>query len=79
MESILPFSVPELTSLKHYPDTLYFRGDAELLKRPKISIIGTRHPNQYTRSVTYELAKNVIFNKKRECTLISDNQEISHV
>jgi DNA processing protein len=59
MESIVPFSVPELTSLKHSPYALYFRGNAELLKRPKISIIGTRHPNQYTRSVTYELAKKL--------------------
>lgn len=59
MESILPFSVPELTSLKHYPDALYFRGKSELLKRPKISIIGTRHPNQYTRSITYEIAKKL--------------------
>ena len=78
MYTTLPFNIPELSSMKHYPDQLYYRGELELLYRPKISIVGTRRPNPYTRAITFELAKNVISNKKRECTLISDNGGISH-
>lgn len=70
--------IPELESMKRYPEQLYYRGSLQLLNRPKISIVGTRRPNPYTRSMTFELSKNVISNKKRECTLISDNGGVSH-
>ena len=79
MEQLLPYTLPELESMKRYPEKLYYRGRTELLKEPKISIVGSRRPNPYTRAIAFELSKNVIFNKKRECTLISDNQEVSHV
>ncbi|MDD5716243.1 MAG: DNA-processing protein DprA [Sulfuricurvum sp.] len=64
--------------MKRYPEKLYSRGNLNLLTQPKISIVGTRRPNPYTRAITFELSKNVISNKKRECTLISDNGGISH-
>lgn len=78
MHSTLPFIVPELSSMKRYPEELYYRGNVELLHRPKISIVGTRRPNPYTRAMTLELSRNVISNKKRECTLISDNGGVRH-
>jgi len=59
MHTTLPFSIPELSSMKHYPDQLYYRGDLRLLYRPKISIVGTRRPNPYTRAITFELAKKL--------------------
>ena len=74
----LPFKINELDCMKKYPESLYYKGSLDLLCRPKISIVGTRRPNPYTRALTLELSKNVISNKKRECTLISDNEGISH-
>lgn len=61
MYTTLPFNIPELSSMKHYPDQLYYRGELELLYRPKISIVGTRRPNPYTRAITFELAKKLSF------------------
>lgn len=78
MLSTISFPIGELQSVKKYPDKLYYKGSLDLLYRPKISIVGTRRPNPYTRAITLELSKNVISNKKRECTLISDNEGISH-
>jgi DNA processing protein len=78
MHNCVPFLIPELSSLKRIPEKLYYRGDLGILNRPKISIVGTRRPNPYTRAITLELSKNVISNKKRECTLISDNRGVSH-
>ncbi len=78
MNDTIHFDIPELSSMKRYPETLYYRGSLDLLHRPKVSIVGTRRPNPYTRAITQELSKNVISNKKRECTLISDNGGVSH-
>jgi DNA processing protein len=61
MEKVLPFTVAELACMKQYPEKLYYRGNLELLQRPKVSIVGTRRPNPYTRAMTYEISKNVIF------------------
>jgi DNA processing protein len=49
--------IPALESMKTYPTTLFYRGDLRLLKRPKVSIVGTRRPSNYTRQFTYTLAK----------------------
>lgn len=59
MHNTLPFSIPELTSMKRYPEELYYRGNVELLNRPKISIVGTRRPNPYTRAMTLELSRKL--------------------
>jgi DNA processing protein len=61
MYTILPFNIPELSSMKRYPEQLYYRGNLELLNHPKISIVGTRRPNPYTRAITFELAKKLSF------------------
>ena len=48
--------LPELESMKIYPETLYYLGNRELLKRPKVSIVGTRKPTPYTQMQTHMLA-----------------------
>jgi DNA processing protein len=49
--------ITELDSMKKYPSELFYRGDLSLLKRPKVSIVGTRRPMNYTREYTYQLSK----------------------
>jgi DNA processing protein len=55
----IPFTISELQSVKKYPDTLYYKGSLDLLSRPKVSIVGTRRPNPYTRAITLELSKKL--------------------
>lgn len=59
MFDTIPFLIDELGLMTQYPTNLYYKGSLELLLRPKISIVGTRRPNPYTRSITYELAKKL--------------------
>lgn len=59
MEMHIPSVVPELEAMKHYPQMLYYKGSSGLLSRPKISIVGTRRPNPYTRAMTFELSKKL--------------------
>lgn len=59
MFNAVPHRITELESMQNYPKSLDYKGSLELLSRPKISIVGTRRPNPYTRSSTYELAKKL--------------------
>lgn len=59
MNNEISFTIPELSSMKRYPEKLYYRGDLGLLQSPKISIVGTRRPNPYTRAITFELSKKL--------------------
>lgn len=59
MHTMIDFLIPELESMKKYPELLYYRGNPELLFRPKISIVGSRRPNPYTRAMIYELSKKL--------------------
>lgn len=43
-------------AMKKEPKEIFFRGDIALLHRPKVSIVGTRKPTQYTRQMTADLA-----------------------
>ncbi len=52
----MTFKVQELSSMKKYPPNLYFKGEASLLQKKKVSIVGSRKPNQYARNKTQELA-----------------------
>ena len=47
----------ELESMKKYPKELYFIGNQNLLERPKVSIVGTRRPSNYTKNFTFSLAQ----------------------
>ena len=48
--------IDNLEAMKKYPTTLFYKGDLDLLNRPKVSIVGTRRPSNYTRQCTYTLA-----------------------
>ncbi len=59
MHTTIDFLLPELSIMKRYPEKLYYKGNLGVLSRPKISIVGTRRPNPYTRAITYELSKKL--------------------
>jgi DNA processing protein len=61
MFDTVPCHIDELEGMANYPKSLYYKGRLELLQRPKISIVGTRRPNPYTRALTHELAKKLSF------------------
>jgi DNA processing protein len=61
MEKIVDFEIEELKNLKNRPQSLFYKGNLELLKKPKISIVGTRRPSLYTQSLTHQLAQNLSF------------------
>lgn len=54
--------IDELSSMKKYPSKLFYKGDLELLKRKKISIVGTRKPSKYTKQMVQLLAQKLSFN-----------------
>lgn len=56
MSQILTQYIPTLEGMKKYPSTLFYKGNTDLLQRPKVSIVGTRRPSNYTRQCTYTLA-----------------------
>ncbi|MDD3007644.1 MAG: DNA-processing protein DprA [Arcobacter sp.] len=58
----IEFKIEELTSMKKYPNEIFYIGNTELLKRKKISIIGTRRPNSYTKEFTYKLSSKLSLN-----------------
>lgn len=43
--------------MKKYPPELFYKGNLDLLNRPKVSIVGTRRPSNYTKQFTYSIAK----------------------
>ena len=43
-------------AMKKVPSPIYYRGDVSLLESPKVSIVGTRNPSQYTKQMTSDLA-----------------------
>ena len=56
---IVPESLPELASMQKVPDPLYYSGNLELLKKTKVSIVGSRKPTPYTRQLTFDLAQKL--------------------
>jgi DNA processing protein len=57
MSQLLSFPIPALGAMKKYPSELFYKGNLDLLERPKVSIVGTRRPSIYTQNFTYSLAK----------------------
>ena len=55
--SDVPFHIDALDAMRKYPQELFYRGDLGLLRRPKVSIVGTRRPSLYTQEMTRALAK----------------------
>ncbi|MFW2606506.1 DNA-processing protein DprA [Aliarcobacter butzleri] len=62
MIKTVDFRISELLSMKKYPNELFYIGNCELLKKRKISIIGTRKPNSYTKEFTHKLASKLSSN-----------------
>lgn len=48
-----------LESLKNPPKELYYTGNIDLLNQFKVAIVGTRRPNQYTKTITSTLAQKI--------------------
>lgn len=58
---IKPLPIPlSLQALSNPPKNLFFRGNLELLERPKIAIVGTRKPNPYAKLFTQKLTDLII-------------------
>jgi DNA processing protein len=51
--------IPELETMKKYPKEMFNIGNLELLKRKKISIVGSRKPTAYTKQYTHSIAKKL--------------------
>jgi DNA processing protein len=62
------FEIEEFKILKKAPKKLWYRGNLELLKSPKISIVGSRRPIQYTQKLVKELSFNLA---KRGVVIVS--------
>ena len=46
-----------LSILKKAPKELFFRGNPAYLEKSMVSIVGTRHPSQYTKEMTKRIAQ----------------------
>jgi len=55
----IDFKIDELTSMKTYPKELFYIGNTQLLKKRKVSIVGTRRPSNYTQQFTFKLASRL--------------------
>lgn len=54
MNYLNPKEIEELKNLSF--EKIYYRGNLSLIKKPKISIVGTRRPSNYTKDLTYKLS-----------------------
>ena len=54
--------------MKKYPNELFYKGNPALLKKRKISIIGTRRPSSYTKKFTHMLSTQL---SKRNIIIVS--------
>jgi DNA processing protein len=59
MISKINFKIDELSSMKKYPSELFYIGNTDLLNKKKISIVGSRRPNSYTKEFTHKLASKL--------------------
>ena len=56
MQTLSRENFQHFSEMKKEPKEIFFRGNTALLSRPKVSIVGTRQPTQYTRQMTADLA-----------------------
>ncbi len=59
MIKTVDFHIKELDNMKKYPKDIFYIGNIKLLKQKKISIVGSRKPNQYARQFTHEIASKL--------------------
>jgi len=57
--NILEQKLDELSSMKSYPSEIYYDGNLELLKRVKVSIVGSRKTSKYSREQTHKLSSSL--------------------
>ncbi len=62
------FHIPELDGMHKYPNSLYSRGKVDLLKRRKVSIIGSRKASQYALQMTQRIGAEL---SKRDVVTVS--------
>lgn len=55
----IDFKIKELENMKKYPNELFYIGNTTLLNRTKISIVGSRTPNQYARTLIAEISSKL--------------------
>ncbi len=55
----IDFHISQLDLMQEYPKELYYSGNNSLLKNRMISIVGTRRPVSYTKSLTSALASKL--------------------
>jgi DNA processing protein len=55
----IDFHISELEVMRNYPKKLYALGNKKLLRTKKISIVGSRHANQYAKEQTYQLSRKL--------------------
>ena len=68
MSKQIDFHIKELDAMKKYPNELFYKGNPALLKKRKISIIGTRRPSSYTKKFTHMLSTQL---SKRNIIIVS--------
>jgi DNA processing protein len=51
--------IEELDAMKSYPKEIFYSGNMELLKRVKVSIVGSRKTSKYTREWTQKLSSSL--------------------
>lgn len=68
MTQVIDFKIKELNSMKKYPQELFFKGNPKLLNKRKISIVGTRRPNSYSKQFTHKIASEL---SKRDICIVS--------
>jgi DNA processing protein len=59
MIQTLDFHIPALDSMKKYPKQLYYIGNTKLFQKTKVSIVGSRSPNQYARHLTAQISNKL--------------------
>lgn len=52
-------TLEELQQMNNPLEMLYYKGNIELLESKKVSVVGTRHPNQYTKNFTFQLCNKL--------------------
>ena len=57
--NIIDFHISSLKSMKKYPKQIYYKGNLELLNKKKVSIVGSRKPNQYAHMKTHQIASKL--------------------
>ena len=55
----IDFHIKELNNMKKYPKELYFIGNTSLLNKTKISIVGSRKPNQYAKQLIQKIVNKL--------------------